>query len=41
MKVTCVPIVNSAIGTVAKRLVQGMEDLEIREQVEAIQTTVY
>ena len=33
------PIVISALGTVTKGLVQGLEDLEIRERVETIQTT--
>ena len=39
MKVTIIPIVVSALGTVAKGLVIGLEDLEIRGQVETIQTT--
>ena len=34
------PIVIGALGTVTKRLVQGLEDLEIRGQGETIQTTV-
>ena len=34
MKVTIIQIVISALGTVTKRLVQGLEDLEIRERVE-------
>ena len=38
MKVTVVPIVVGALGTVPKRLVKRLEDLEI-EQVETIQTT--
>ena len=33
-----IPIVIGALGTVTKGLVQGLEDLEIREQVEIIQT---
>ena len=36
MKVTVIPIVIDALGTVTKELVQG---LEIRRQVKTIQTT--
>ena len=39
MKVTVLPIVIGALGTVTKRLVQWMEDLEIRGRMETIQTT--
>ena len=39
MKVTVTPIVISALGTVSKGLVQGLENLKIRGQVEIIQTT--
>ena len=39
MKVTVIPIVSGALGTVTKRLVQGLEHLEIRGRVETIQTT--
>ena len=39
MKVTIIPIVISALGTVAKRLIQRLEDLEITERVETVQTT--
>ena len=39
IKVTVIPIVIGALGTVTKGLVQGLEDLEIRERVEIIQTT--
>ena len=39
MKVTVTPTVTSAHYTVIKGLVQGEEDLEIRERVETIQTT--
>ena len=35
---TVIPIVISALCTVTKGLVQGLEDLEIREWVETIQT---
>ena len=30
MKVTIIPIVNSAFGTVTKGLLKGLEDLEVR-----------
>ena len=40
MKVTVIPIVISALGTVAKGLVQGLEDLKIRVRVETIQSIV-
>ena len=39
MKVTVIPIVIGALGTVTEGLVQGLEDLEIRGRVENIQTT--
>ena len=39
MKVTFIPIVIGALGTVAEELLKGREDLEIRERVETIQTT--
>ena len=39
MKVTVIPIVIGALGTVTKGLVQGLKDLERRGQVETIQTT--
>ena len=39
MKVKVIPIVVGAVGTIPKRLVKGLEDLEIRRQVETIQTT--
>ena len=39
MKVTIIPIVIGAFGTVTKGLLKGLEDLEIRGQVETIQTT--
>ena len=34
-----IPIVAGALGTMLKRLVKGLEDIEIREQAETIQTT--
>ena len=40
IKVTVIPIVISDLGTVTKRLIQGLEELEIRGLVESIQTTV-
>ena len=39
MKVTIVPIVIGALGTVTKGLLKGLEDLEICGLVEAIQMT--
>ena len=39
MKVTIVPIVISALGTVIKELLKGLEDLEVGGRVETIQTT--
>ena len=36
--VTVIPIVISALGTISKRLIKGLEDLEIRGQVENSQT---
>ena len=40
MKVTIIPIVVGAFGTVTKRLLKGLEDLEVGGRVETIQTTV-
>ena len=39
MKVTIVPIVIGALGTITKGLWKGMEDLEVGGRVETIQTT--
>ena len=39
MKVTIVPIVIGALDTITTRLLKGLEDLEIGERVETIQTT--
>ena len=39
MIVTVIPIVIGALGTVTKGLIQGVDDLEIRRQVETIQTS--
>ena len=41
MKVTVIPIVIGVLGTITKVLKQGLIDLEIREQVKAIQTTAW
>ena len=40
MKVTIVPIVISAFGTITKGLLKGLEDLEVGGRVETIQMTV-
>ena len=39
MKVTIIPTVIGAFGTVTKGLLKGLEDLEVGSQVETIQTT--
>ena len=39
MRVTVIPIVISALGMIPKGLVKGLKDLEIKGQVETIQTT--
>ena len=39
MKVTIVPIVIGALGKITKRLLKGLEDLEVGGRVETIQTT--
>ena len=39
MKITFIPVVISALGTVTERLIKGLEDLEITGRVETIQTT--
>ena len=39
MKVTIVPIVIGALGTITKGLLKSLEDLEIGERTETIQTT--
>ena len=39
MKEAFIPIVISTFGTVTKGLLKGLDDLEIREPVETIQTT--
>ena len=39
MKVTVIPTVIGTLKTITKGLVKGLKDLEIRGQVETIQTT--
>ena len=39
MKVTLIPVVIGALGTLTKGLVQELEDLEIKGRVKTIQTT--
>ena len=39
MKVTIIPIVIGAFGTVTKWLLQGLDDLEVGGRVETIQMT--
>ena len=39
MKVTIIPIVIGAFGTVNKGLLKGLEDLKVSGRVETIQTT--
>ena len=39
MKVTFIPIVTGALDTVTEGLSKGLEDLQIRGQVETLQTT--
>ena len=39
MKVTTLPIVIGAFGTETKGLLKGLEDLEVGDRVETIQTT--
>ena len=39
MKVIIIPIVIGALGTVTKRLLKGLEELEVGGRVETIQTT--
>ena len=39
MKVTIVPIVIGALGTITKGFLRGLEDLEVGSRVETIQMT--
>ena len=41
MKVTVKAVVVGVLGTIPKVLVNGLEDLEIRRQVETIKTTAF
>ena len=41
MKVTIVPIMIGALGTITKGLLKGLEDLEIGRRVETIQKTAW
>ena len=41
MKLTIIPIMIGAFGTVAKELLKGLEDLEVGGRVETIQTTAF
>ena len=41
MKVTIVPIVIGALGTVTKGLLKGLEDLEVGGRVETIEKTAF
>ena len=38
MKVTFIPIVIGALGTITEGLIQGLEDLKITGRIETIQT---
>ena len=40
MKVTIIPIVTGAFGTVTKGLLKGLEDMEVGRREETVQTTV-
>ena len=40
MKVTIILVVIDAFGTVTKRLLKGLEDLEVGDRVETIQTAL-
>ena len=39
MKVTVIPVIFRTLGTATKRLILGLEDLEIRGREKIIQTT--
>ena len=39
MKVTIVPIVSAAFGTITKGLIKGRENLDVGGRMETIQTT--
>ena len=40
MKVKIIPIVIGAFGTVTKRLLKGLEDLDVSDRVETTQTAL-
>ena len=40
MKVTMIPIVIGALGTISQRFIQRKKDLEIRGRVETLQTSI-
>ena len=40
MKVTMIPVVTGALGSVTKGFVKGLEDLEVRERMETIYSIV-
>ena len=40
MKMTMIPIVIGVFGSITKRMVQGLEDMEISGRVENMQTTL-
>ena len=41
MKLTIVPIVIGALGTITKGLLKGLEDIKVGGRVETIQTTAF
>ena len=41
MKVTVIPVIIGALGTIPKDLVRGMEELEIRGRTETFQTAAF
>ena len=41
MKVTIIPIVIGAFGTVTKGILNGLEDLEVGDRVETIKITAF
>ena len=40
MKVTVIPVIKGALGTVPKGLVKALEELEIEERAKTIPTTI-
>ena len=41
MRLKVIPIIVAALGSVSKSLEKGLEELEISERIETIQTTVF